>query len=77
VHSSAVNVQISTPYAKMGKLYVNIRLNVTLLTFMKTINNVAGTLMRGWKQTNKQSNKLVQNREEAESHRGYTKYEAK
>jgi len=31
----------------MSKLYVNIRLNVALLTCMKTINNVAGTLMKG------------------------------
>jgi hypothetical protein len=37
----------------MGKLYVNIRLNVSLLTCMKIINNVAGTLMKGGnKQTN-------------------------
>jgi hypothetical protein len=39
---------------------------------MKTI---AGTLMKGEKK--KQTNKLVQNREVAESKRGYTKYEAK
>jgi hypothetical protein len=31
----------------MGKLYVNIRLNVALLTCMKTINSIAGTLMKG------------------------------
>jgi hypothetical protein len=43
VHSLAVNIQISTSYAKMGKLYVNVRLNVALLT----INNVAGTLTKG------------------------------
>jgi len=37
----------------MGKLYVNIRLNIALLTCMKTINSVVGTLMKGGnKQTN-------------------------
>jgi hypothetical protein len=31
----------------MGKLYVNMRLNVALLTCMKTINSVAGILTKG------------------------------
>jgi hypothetical protein len=34
----------------MGKLYVNIILNFTLPTCMETINNIAGTLMRGGNQ---------------------------